>query len=516
MQHAGRHPSDVTSVMRRTSGVTRAFLASTRINEVDGVQMRRQNIQLLSAARQGDVAARCEAGRRYLLGIEGFPKHVQTGLAYLTHSSLRNVARAAIVMAENLPLEALVRTPQRDALRQAAQAGSTLAQLRLAAWEMTRPGGGTAARAWIAVAADRGSPIASDLRALWPAQADLLALLRLLSKAGVVDGGAVADAAASEACAERDLPRLVHCLHAALALAGAVTPPLAELVSHAVGLAEDIGEPIALADPALVQSCLEYQSHHDDCGAAYALGRALAGVPCGCLEPARLAPLPNLRKGTALLLRAADGGREAAWLHLFRLHADHRSSVANPQMARFFLEKAAAGGQAEGQRKLGALLLREADCVADTERAIHWLFQASTQHDEHARELLRSLVLPLEGPDDEALAIIDEVQREDPWLAQRLRLSRHFGLTKLEALTVDPSEGERPWGLTVGRNPFIVQARRGAPRAVPAMTAHALEDLKAMAAFFDRTRQDGSGLEGDLRRRSHRQRILFEKRGLDE
>ena len=30
--------------------------------------MRRQDIQLLAAARQGDVAARCEVGRRYLLG----------------------------------------------------------------------------------------------------------------------------------------------------------------------------------------------------------------------------------------------------------------------------------------------------------------------------------------------------------------------------------------------------------------------------------------------------------------
>jgi hypothetical protein len=168
------------------------------------------------------------------------------------------------------------------------------------------------------------------------------------------------------------------------------------------------------------------------------------------------------------------------------------------------------------QRKIGALLLREADCLAATERAIHWLSRAATQGDLHASGLLRSLVLPLDGSDDEAWVVVDELQRCDPWLAQRLRLSRHFGLTKLEALTVDPQEGERAWGLVVGRNPFIVQTRLAAPRAVPAMSRRALVDLRAAAGFFDSTRKDGSGLEGDLRRRSHRQRSTFEKRGIDE
>jgi hypothetical protein len=46
--------------------------------------MRRQDIQLLAGARQGDIRARCEVGRRYLLGIEGFPRHTATGLDYLT------------------------------------------------------------------------------------------------------------------------------------------------------------------------------------------------------------------------------------------------------------------------------------------------------------------------------------------------------------------------------------------------------------------------------------------------
>jgi TPR repeat protein len=478
--------------------------------------MRRQNLQLLSAMRQGDVAARCEVGRRYLLGIEGFPKHPQTGLAYLTHPSTRGLTQAAIALAEGLAPEQLMRTPHGDLLRQAAFAGSTLAQLRLAAWEMTRPAGLAHAAGWIATAANAGSLPAREFMLVLPVQrATPQAALRLLARLTLIDGVAVALAAARTAAEERDLMRLVHCLQIAVDLAGTTQPAICELVGMAVRLAEEMGHSIALAEPAIVQACLEHQSQRGNLAATYALGRALAGITCGCLAPSRLAVSPNLRKGTALLLRAADAGQVGAWLHLHRLHAEGRSSIANPQMARFFLEKAAAAGYAVAQRKIGALQLREADHLVASEQAIHWLFQAAAQDDGHARNLLRSLVLPLEGSDVQAWAVIDELQRLDPCLAQRLQLSRHFGLTKLEALTVDPCSAERPWGLVAGCNPFVVQARRTAPRAIPALTRRALQDLRAAAAFFERTVEDG-GLEADLRRRAQRQRSIFEIRGIDE
>ena len=70
--------------------------------------MRRQNVQLIALARQGDPIARCEVGRRYLLGIEGFARHVQTGIDYLTHASLRHNEQAARIVGESLSLEEIV------------------------------------------------------------------------------------------------------------------------------------------------------------------------------------------------------------------------------------------------------------------------------------------------------------------------------------------------------------------------------------------------------------------------
>ena len=51
--------------------------------------MRRQDIQLLATARQGDAAARCEVGRRYLLGVDGFTRHVASGLDHLQQPNVR-------------------------------------------------------------------------------------------------------------------------------------------------------------------------------------------------------------------------------------------------------------------------------------------------------------------------------------------------------------------------------------------------------------------------------------------
>jgi len=261
-------------------------------------------------------------------------------------------------------------------------------------------------------------------------------------------------------------------------------------------------------------ACLEMCADQGDRDAAYAFGRGLCGIASVALPPWVFADKLNLRKGAAFLLRAADAGIDAAWLHLYRLCADHRLSIANPEMARFFLEKAADRGQTEAQRKLGALLLREAATLAASEQAIQWLHRAASGGDAPARELLRSLVLPVAGAPDAAAAAIEQVRRHDPWLALRLELARQFGLTKLEALCVDPVEGSRPWGLVVGKNPFITQQRLAAPRAVPALSDAALATAQRAAAWFGQAKRDTVAVEGDLRRRSLRQRRLFERLGL--
>lgn len=446
--------------------------------------MRRQDIQLLASARQGDGAARCEVGRRYLLGADGFPRHVASGLEHLTHPSVRERPQAATLIAEHLPLDELLRRGLETVLDRAA-ASSAVAQAKRVAWR----------------AAERGAPPA-ELRAALAACGESPDAVLLIAAQRALAGG--------------DLERIGGCLRNAIELRAHVAPEVAELVSSAVCIAEARGVPLRGLDAEHLQACLEMRADRGDREAAYAFGRGLCGIPSVALPPWVFADKLNLRKGAAFLLRAADGGVDEAWLHLYRLCADHRLSIANPEMARFFLEKAADRAQPQAQRKLGALLLREASSLAASEQAIEWLHRAAGFGDAPAQELLRSLVLPVQGAHEVVVAAIEQVRRSDPWLALRLELARQFGLTKLEALCVDPVDGLRPWGLVVGKNPFITQQRLSAPRAVPALSDGALATARRAAAWFAEAKRDAIVVEGDLRRRSLRQRRLFERLGLDD
>jgi hypothetical protein len=106
-----------------------------------------------------------------------------------------------------------------------------------------------------------------------------------------------------------------------------------ELCSLVIVRAEAAFHPLQGVDPKRVESCPDFQSSRGDRNAAFCLGRALCGIAVGALSPLSLTAGQNMRKGVALLLRAADAGCQEAWLHQYRMHADHRLSVANPQMA---------------------------------------------------------------------------------------------------------------------------------------------------------------------------------------
>lgn len=479
--------------------------------------MRRHDIQLRAAARQGDIAAKKEMARKYLLGLDGFARHPPTGLEYLSEVAAVDRAGAARLIAECLRLEEILRYDQVGMLRDAA-ISSHVAQVKLGAW-LLATGAQTEGLAQFEKASAGGhAAAAAALQACKNAEPDdmLRAVLQCLAVLESLNAPAIALAAARTALATKDLRRTTLALSAALALNPKIDDEACDLVLGAARLAEVQGQQLAYLSVEHIQASLEQRCAQSDPEAWFTLGRALSGIACGPLAPQRLVKSPNLRKGTALLVRAADSGQSEAWLHLYRLNSDYRCSVANPQMARFYLEKAAAGGHAEAQRRLGALMMRKSASLTESERAIGWLFQASAQGDAHAKTLLASLVLSLEGNDEDALAAISELQKSDPWLATRLRLSRQFGLTKLEALTVDPADGLRPWGLVVGQNPFILQARLSAPRAIPAVSASALADLRNAAAFFSSHHKDSASIEGDLRRRSATQRRIFERFDLEE
>ena len=84
-------------------------------------------------------------------------------------------------------------------------------------------------------------------------------------------------------------------------------------------------------------------------------------------------------------------------------------------------------------------------------------------------------------------------------------------------MTVDLVDGQRPWGLVVGRNPFIRHAKLSSPRAVPALSTAVQENLRHIAAQVA-----GGGVRGaesqdfDLRYRMARVKQVLHAHGLAE
>jgi hypothetical protein len=286
-------------------------------------------------------------------------------------------------------------------------------------------------------------------------------------------------------------------------------------VVDTVCLAEKTGGALNGLDSGFIERAIEQCTNQGDPRALYLQGRALAGLHCGALEPQALVRTGNVRKGAALLLRAADAGNVDAWMHLYRLSSDRQRTVANPQMARFFLEKAAQLGDRCAQRILGALLLRESEGVLGSERALHWLHLADKQGDPLARKLMSSLVLPVAGDESTAQNVVAAIGKSDPLLAARLAVARCMGLTRLEALGVDLVSGSRPWGLVVGPNPALRQPRLAAARAVPALSDESVRTLHRAATLH--AGQSSIPLaEGSLQQRSRSLRALLQRFGAND
>lgn len=472
--------------------------------------MRRQDIRLRWLARQGDTEARLRLGEAYLCGTRGMARNVPAGLGYL-RAALAQAPRAASgCVAEHLQLQEILAFDLLGVLEVAAQHHDT-ARLKLAAWRLLCGERGAAQR----LLRQAGLPPDHPLN-IWRADAPAAPLLAALRALQPMDLAEVVLRAARMALAGADAQRAAQVLQALAPPYDGLPLALMQLVAELVHHAEDHGLALAGLPTALLECALERCAGAGDPRACHTLGRALAGLDCGAARAQQLVAAPQLRKAAAFLLRAADGGHTAAWLQLHRLCADYRSSVANPALARFCLEKAAQHGIAEAERRLGALALREATGIEAMERALALLHRAASKHDAHARALLQSLVLAVEGTHAQAQAAVAEVQRAAPLLAMRLRLARHFGLTRLEALTVDPCAGRRPWGLVVGRNPFVAKSRLAEPRAVPATSEDALECLARAALMFGGEGPDSANAEAPWRARALQQRRLFERLRVDE
>jgi hypothetical protein len=482
--------------------------------------MRKPDVQLIARARRGDIAACLEAGRKYLEGASGFPRHVTVGLQYLQQAESHRAADVQRLIVESMNLYEIASHGRVPTLRQAAHAGRVSAQLKMAVWSSLAAADDADSSRWFRRAAAAGDDASARVLAQSPedeAVGTPVERLRALKELPCLGWTDLLGLAMDRALMRRDAKLLFRTLSLCVEDDGTPDPVLADKVFEALSYASSLPSETIDIDRRALEGLLEDCVSRGNGAAALMLGQALSGIDVGNLHWQALVPMQNFRKASALLMRAADSGHGEAWTRLYEIHSNHNGSVANPSMARFCLEKAAAAGVVSAQRRLGATILRASGTLREVEQGMHWLFLAAQAGDEHANKLMQTFVLPVLGAEDDAARALIEIQRTSPVLAIRLRVARDFGLTKLEAMTVDLPTGMRPWGLVVGRNPFIRQARLSSPRAVPATSLSALEGLRGVVAQITAGGVRGaSSQDFDLRHRALRIRQVLAAHGLEE
>ena len=483
--------------------------------------MRRPDAQLISRARRGDVAACFEAGRKYLQGTNGFPRHVPLGLEYLQQAEPIRADDAQQLIVESLDLYEIVAHGRIATLQQAAHSGRVTAQLKLAIWTSLTAADSDEGMRWFRSAAAGGDEASRKVLSRYApnerSDEEIVSRLRSLKDLPGIGWPHLLTFAMDRALMRQEPELLFRAL--ALGLKPGATPDagLADKVFEALTHASSIPGASIAVDRRAIETFLDDCVARGSSGAALMLGQALSGNDVGSLGWHSLVAGQNFRKASALLMRAADGGHVDAWTRLYEMHSNHNGSVANPPMARFCLEKAATNGVVLAQRRLGATILRSSGSLREVEQGMNWLFIAAQSGDNHAFRLLRTFVLPVDGRDEDYGLALTAIGQSDPGLALRLQVARDFGLTKLEAMTVDLVDGQRPWGLVVGRNPFIRHAKLSSPRAVPAVSTAVQENLRRIAAQVA-----GGGVRGaesqdfDLRYRMARVKQVLHAHGLAE
>ncbi|ROZ64852.1 tetratricopeptide repeat protein [Ramlibacter sp. WS9] len=473
--------------------------------------MRRDDIFLRDAARRGDTQACLEMATRLFGGKAGFSQNFKLGLAYLQQELIRESPCAIVLVGEMVPLELLIAQDARATLAAAARLGCEAAMLKLGVWHALRSECAEA-RQWL----ERSGHFPDTETAGVEDAKTFAKTLDSRIPRELLDTREVMLAGARQALRLADVQGARYCLkgYAALTAPPVLDAATAEIVLSFVHLASNSGSEsnanCALDLPVeLVESSLSFRSEHADVQAQYVLGCALAGMAYGCLLPHALVAQKNLRRATALLLRAADAGQPEAWHRLYEVAADCRSVAGNQEAARFFLEKAAHAGVVQAQRKLGAFLLKEATSLEKAERGVHWLTRAAERGDRPARELLQTLVLPLPAlPAAIESSIVEKVRAMDAELAARLTLARAFHLTRREALNFNARRDIRAWGLLIPGT--YTENPKG--RLVPALQESMKTELQRAASFFDAERTLGSAAS----QKAKVQRQVFEALAIPE
>ncbi len=205
------------------------------------------------------------------------------------------------------------------------------------------------------------------------------------------------------------------------------------------------------------------------------------------------------------LILAAEQGQKKAWYAISRIYAKTEFSQRNLAEARHYLNKAAEAGYVVAQRELGTLLWRsrKSDPSNDV-RAACWLQKAASQNCAEARALLKKITCRPE-PAAWAQAVQSHWMRDGAKAPQvlmaRISLAASFGLSRSEALLIDPGSADCGHCLLIDVRAQYARARRRLILVEAGTERQTLDDIVRSLEGMD---CGPNGPEGNYRQRLYR------------
>lgn len=408
-------------------------------------------------------------------GERGIAANPKLALAYLQADMMRRCPEALSLLAERASLDLIVRTNSQGFLQAAAALGLPLAASKVALLAILESPFGPSKQLRASVRSVIRIPdtlnciaVAQVLKHLSCCQPPFVEapgpLSVFLAERSLVDGRFDVCSLLLETARELKAP------------VSMIAPVVSKLVKLAATGQAELSLPASL-----VESSLNHAAQSGDEFARYSLGLSLANLRVGRLDAAQLVGSRSSDEAPALLLSAAEGGFNGAWLALASVMDRPKTSGGNKGLARAFLEKAACAGISSAQRSLGESQLAKAKSIQEAEDAVAWIWRAALFGDRRAKALLGVLWLrvPVIEPSME-IDILERIRNLDADLGARLALARTLGLTRTEALGFDPSADFREWGLVCRPN----AKANPVGRLAPAVTQEMREGLQRAREFF--------------------------------
>lgn len=504
----------------------------------------REDLLIIRAARAGKADAQLRLGKRYLFGGDGLPKSLPTALYWLDRAAQQNEEDAWLLIGRHVPFETVEQAAQPAKLAiwyerafdaGVVQAGFVLARLVLgqaegavspamrakalralhaaahagiaeAQWLLARPEGGRK-EAGIADVPQASLPhIADDTEAMreWAARA---------ARSGVRNAQY---ALAEHAWARNDtavflrwaLPLARRLLDAEPMDDAGIRARDASLALRCAYVLQTAGE----GSPDESGRLLEYAAEAGDPNAQFFFGLWLAHIDeSGRRTAANPAPA-NYKRAIRWLSLAAGQGVPAAWFALSKIYLKAECSRRDPVEARRCLEIAAEAGHGAAQYELGAALWRERGAqrkdASNDVRAARLLRQA-WKHGNAEAGLLLGKVCPRAVPAAWAREALRHMPREawrtNPLLAARLELAAAFGLSRTEALLIDPKAADMGDCLVVDVQALHPHSKR---RLVSVESAAERQLLNRIVGIFEGVDCGPDGPEGNYRQRLYRLKTL--------